>query len=225
MSTDNTTHTTTPADSILEVQDLAYRYGKRWVLAHIQFSLNQGQGLMITGPNGSGKTTLLRCLSTATQYHHGEILMEGAPLWTQRFLWRPHLTYLGHHTALYGSLTVQENLSLWSRLIQSQASLDSVLEQVGLKDEAHVLASSLSAGMQRRLAIGRVLLKKTKLLCLDEPFAAIDRKGCDTIIELVNTLRAEGTMVCIATHLPEMAQRCCDQSLSLERGRMATGAQ
>jgi len=210
----------TPAANGLVVDDLARRFGRRWAVARIHFALPAGQACMVTGANGSGKTTLLRCVATALKPHHGRILFDGKDLWRQRRVVRPGVALLSHATRLYEDLDARGNLRTWASLSGMQADLPALLERVGLPTTRRDPVRTFSAGMRRRLALARVLLKAPDLLLLDEPFTALDPEGRELVITLVGELQQRGTTLLVATHLPDVARRLCAHHLHMESGRI-----
>ena len=175
---------------------------------------------MITGANGSGKTTLLRCVATALRPHHGQVLLDGRDLWRDRRELRPRIALLSHATRLYEDLDARGNLALWARLAGLPLDAPTLLAAVGLPADRREPVRTFSAGMRRRLALARVLLKRPDLLLLDEPFTALDPAGRALLIERVMALRAEGTTVLVATHVPQVAAALCERRLHMDDGRI-----
>jgi len=204
----------------LVVDDLARRFGQRWAVARIGFTLPRGQACMVTGANGSGKTTLLRCVATALKPHHGRIRFAKVDLWRQRRVVRSRIALLSHATRLYEDLDARGNLRTWASLGGLEADIPDLLQQVGLPPSRTDPVKTFSAGMRRRLALARVLLKRPDLLLLDEPFTALDPEGRDLVIRLVGELQAQGTTLLVATHLPAVAGRLCAHHIHMESGRI-----
>ncbi|TVQ86219.1 MAG: heme ABC exporter ATP-binding protein CcmA [Deltaproteobacteria bacterium] len=212
--------TSTPDQEGLRVQDLARRFGGRWAVARVDLAVPRGGACMVTGANGSGKTTLLRCCATALKPHHGQITFGGVDLWRRRALVRPTIALLSHATRLYEDLSAQENLATWARLGGVSADLSDLLARVGLPVGRQDPVRTFSAGMRRRLALARVLLKEPELLLLDEPFTALDPEGRALVLQAVGALRQRGTTVLVATHVPGEAAALCEQRVHMEAGRV-----
>src|ERR1700682_2809012 len=166
--------------------DLACFRGGRQVFAGLSFAVEAGQALVVLGPNGVGKSSLLRLVAGLVARSGGTLSLDGGD---------PELTigeqahYLGHQDALKPSLTVDENLTFWSRYLGSgegtqapfaqapraQAPLaQAALTAVGLEGIAQLPAAYLSAGQRRRLSIARLIAVKRPLWLLDEPTSALD---------------------------------------------------
>ena len=174
---------------------------------------------MLTGANGSGKTTLLRCIATALKPTQGTATWAGANLWKSRTALRPRLSLYSHASALYEDLSGPDNLRVWAGFGGYDANVESRLAEVGL-DVRSEPVRAYSAGMRRRLALARALMKEPELLLLDEPFAALDPDGRQLVATLVHKRRSSGTTLIVATHLPEDAAAICDSRIHLEAGRI-----
>ncbi len=202
----------------VEVSDLSRRFGRRWAVARATFSLPPGGSCMITGAIGSGKTTLLRCIATALRPDHGTIRLDGVDLWPNRRKIRKDIAFLSHATRLYEDLDASANLQTWAQLGGYSVDHPELLARVGLPIDRKEPVKTFSAGMRRRLALARVLLKRPRLLLLDEPFTALDPEGRALVIEIVRDLQASGTALLVATHLPDVAAELCSQRIHMEAG-------
>lgn len=205
---------------MLHVDDLSRRYGPRWALVHVSLKVEAGQGCMLVGPNGSGKSTLIKCLATALSPHRGRVLLGGTEVWPERARLRREIAYLGHQPHVYDDLSAVENLEVWARLGGYTPDARALLDRVGLDPARRDPVRTFSAGMLRRIALARMLLKQPKLVLLDEPFTALDPPGRELMISVANELRATGAVLVMATHLPTVATRICDQAMALEAGRV-----
>lgn len=205
----------------LEIDDVSRRYGRRWALIHVSVTVEPGQAWMLLGHNGSGKSTLIGCLSTALNVHEGRIRWAGRELWPNRAELRARIAVLGHKPHLYDDLSASENLSVWASLGGLQADVPGLLARVGLDPGRRDPVRTFSAGMRRRVALARMLIKRPELVLLDEPFTALDPAGRELLIGVVRTLRADGASVLLATHLPQVAKAVAEHAIILEQGQVA----
>jgi heme exporter protein A len=204
----------------LEFQDVSKRYGRTWALARLSFALPVGESLLLTGHNGSGKTTLLRLLSTLSRPTTGTLRLFGQDAVQGRDGLRPGIALLGHTSFLYEDLTARENCVLLARLLgRPAADAEALLERVGLGPRAGSAVRTFSAGMKKRLAIVRLLLKRPTLALLDEPFGELDPEGIREMEGHIRSLSQAGTTVVLATHQVEHGQSLCTQRLHLVAGR------
>jgi heme exporter protein A len=208
----------------IELQDISKRFGTRWAIARLSFTLQEGRSLLLTGHNGSGKTTLLRMLATATFPTAGNIALFGQETRAHREPLRRKVALISHASNLYEDLSALTNLTLMAEFL----GLDDVkkrslvlLDRVGLSARAENPVRQFSAGMRKRLSIARLLMKQPKLALFDEPFGELDPAGITQMEELLRELAKNGTTLILATHLVEQGLSLTQERLHLVEGRRA----
>jgi heme exporter protein A len=178
---------------VIRASALGKRYGPKKVLRSVDFELEAGGFLVVTGPNGSGKTTLLRLCAGLAVPTSGELEVE---------VDRARLGFVGHEPLVYRELTALENLDLYGRLYrvpERPERIGMLLERFGLWDARSVRAASFSRGMLQRLALCRAFLHEPDLYLLDEPFTGLDDAGAELLDRELAERRERGTFV-VATH-------------------------
>ena len=178
---------------MIRARGLGRRFGETRALQGLDFELERGGLLVVTGPNGSGKTTLLRLCAGLYAPTSGELEVD---------VDRGALGYLGHEPLLYRELTALENLELYGRLYrvpERRERIGMLLERFGLWDARAQRAGSFSRGMLQRLALCRTFLHRPELLILDEPYNALDTAGGELLDRELAELRPERTLL-VATH-------------------------
>jgi heme exporter protein A len=208
----------------VELDDVSKRYGRRWALARLTYQVPFGQSVLLTGHNGSGKTTLLRLIATAHSPTAGVLRVLGLDAGRDREAIRRRVALLSHSSYLYEDLTAEQNLVLLARLtgaVAPQAKARELLERVGLSARTHAPVRHFSAGMRKRLAVARLLLKAPELALLDEPFGELDPAGISEMERIIWELKAQGTTLVLATHLVEQGLALCEARLHLVEGRVA----
>ena len=180
--------------------DLGCVRGGREVFASLNFTVEGGEALAVTGRNGAGKTTLLRLIAGLLELAGGRIeLIGGAP--DTSVAEQAH--YVGHRDALKPALTVRENLDFWYAFLGGRdASPASALDTVGLGGLAGLPAGYLSAGQRRRRALARLVAAPRPIWLLDEPTAALDTAGQQRLAELMRGHLSGGGIIVAATHGP-----------------------
>jgi ABC-2 type transport system ATP-binding protein len=186
-------------EPVLEARGLVKRFGEREALRGVSLSASAGELVAVIGPNGAGKTTLLSILAGIQSSDGGTI--SKAP---------SEIGWVPQQAALYGKLTVAENLRLFARLEKRpdpEAVVDRMLEQTGLRDRADDQVSTLSGGNRQRVNIAIGLLAEPEVLLLDEPSAALDPRQREKLWEFILELAGGGTTVVYSTHNVQEADR------------------
>ena len=228
-----TTPTTLP---LLQVQDLAKRYGEgaeqSTVFEHISCEIRAGEFVAIVGNSGVGKSTFLNCLAGLDSWQHGKVLHQGVDLSTldeaQRAIWRrAHLGFVFQAFHVLPHLDVAQNIALPLMLLgrmdnQGQQRVQEVLNAVGLQGLGQRLPQQLSGGQLQRVAIARALVHSPPLLLADEPTGNLDPSTAQQIMDLLLTqTRERGTALVLVTHSVEAAKRA-DRVLRLTASGMQT---
>jgi heme exporter protein A len=205
--------------------DLARLFGGSAALAGVTLSVEPGRLVGLVGPNGAGKTTLLRVLATAIRPSFGSAKVDGLEVATHADMVRARVAYLSHTTGLYDDLTARENLAFAATRLglgeEASAEVDRALAEVGLTDVAARRVRGFSAGMRRRLALGRVLLARPSLVLLDEPFAALDAEAVALVDRMLGTWRHGGVTVLVASHATDHLADRADATVRLLGGVVA----
>lgn len=206
----------------VDVQDVSKRFGRRWAVARLSYRLPGGRSLLLTGHNGSGKTTLLRLISTAVRPTAGRLLVRGLEVQEHTEAVRRKVALLSHASFLYEDLTAEQNLIVLARLLGEPSPKDaahSLLNRVGLTRRSNNPIRQFSAGMRKRLAVARLLMKRPEVALLDEPFGELDPSGIAEMEKIISELKESGTTLILATHLIEQGLSLCEDRLHLQEGR------
>ena len=207
-----------------------YRRGSETVRAldGVDIDVRAGEAVCILGPSGSGKTTLVNLLSALDAPTSGELTIGGRrvdglgehELVNVR---RGLLGYVFQQFHLIPTLTVAENIALPQLFLGRKADpaeLARVLAAVGLADRARHLPRELSGGQMQRVAIGRALVVRPRVLIADEPTGNLDRHTGEAIFDLFQkAVREDGVALVLTTHNLVLAARC-DRALTLADGRI-----
>ena len=206
----------------VEVQGLGRRFGLRWVLRGASFHLVPGEAVALLGPNGSGKSTLLRVIGTLLRPNAGSVSVNGLDVERSAGLVRAHVGYLAHSPGLYDDLTARENLRFAADMLGlPRTSIEGALDRVGLAHVADQRVRGFSAGMQRRLAIARLLLRRPRVLLLDEPYSNLDSDGIALMNDVIAETVGSGGAALLALHELAPADGMLSRTLALVEGRIA----
>jgi len=204
----------------IELRGLVRRFGERAALSNVSATVPAGATLAVLGRNGAGKSTLLRILATLLRPHAGEVQVFGESLPRRAFAVRAHLGLLGHDPLLYRDLSGRENLGYHARLYGvSGRRVEEVLEAVGMRERGEEPVRLLSRGMAQRLAVGRAVLHRPRLLLLDEPLANLDPAAGELVAPLIGS--SAGATRVLTSHDPQAALAEADLVLGLQDGRAA----
>ena len=198
------------AAPVLAAQGISKSFGERRAVHDVSFDVARGELLAIIGPNGAGKTTLLSILADIQKPDAGSVAQPTGT--TARIGWVPQ------QTAIYGKLTVAQNLRLFARLEKvpdADAAVEQMLEQSGLRERADDELGRLSGGNRQRVNIAVGLLADPPVLLLDEPSGALDPRQRERMWSFITELTERGTAVIFATHDIAEAERHAHRVLVL----------
>ena len=197
---------------ILTFRDVWVEYGAKVVLERVNLDIAEGEFVSVVGPSGAGKSTFLRLVLGQEGPSRGEVLLDGTPLTPecspdrgvvfQRYSVFPHLTALGN--VMFGLECAQSPLIARLFGARRSAARDEavrMLKAVGLGHSLDVYPAQMSGGMQQRLALAQALVKRPRVLLLDEPFGALDPGIRLDMHELVGGLwKDHGLTIVMVTH-------------------------
>jgi putative ABC transport system ATP-binding protein len=196
--------------SFVEFHDVCKTYKMGDIEVHavkgMDFTIEQGELVIVVGPSGAGKTTVLNMLGGMDTATSGTIMLDGSEISAlseaQLTQYRRHdIGFVFQFYNLVQNLTALENVELASQICDDPLPADVTLEQVGLQDRMDNFPAQLSGGEQQRVAIARALAKNPKLLLCDEPTGALDYHTGKQILKLLqDTCVQTGRTVAIVTH-------------------------
>jgi lipoprotein-releasing system ATP-binding protein len=220
--------------SVLACRQLEKTFGEAEValtiLQDINFTVNAGERIAITGTSGSGKSTLLHLLGGLDEPTSGDVSITGQPLASLSSVQLGRLrnrtlgfVYQFHH--LLPEFSATENVAMpllvrGVRAAQAREQAESLLARVGLSARLTHKPGEMSGGERQRAAIARALVTKPACVLADEPTGNLDRQNAEQVYELMLELNRElGTSLLVATHDPLIAERM-DRVVRLEDGRL-----
>jgi len=210
---------------LLEVREVAKRFGPREVLKNISLSIASGEFLTLLGESGSGKTTLLRLIAGFEQPTAGEIWMTGERLDTLP-PYKRRVNTVFQNYALFPHLNVRDNIAYGLRVQGAPKSeipsrVDDALNMVKMAEFAGARPSRLSGGQQQRVALARALVNRPQLLLLDEPLSALDANLRRQMQSELKALQREiGITFLFVTHDQEEAMALSDRIALLRDGAL-----
>ncbi len=208
----------------IEAYGLHKRYGKTRGLDGLDLVAPAGQVTAVLGPNGAGKTTFVRTVATLIRPDEGTLRVAGHDADRNPGAVRRAIGLAGQFAAVEEAMTGRENLEMVASLYgqtrrMAKASAISVLEQLGLLDDADRLARTYSGGMRRRLDLGASLVGAPRLLVLDEPTTGLDPRSRIELWDAIRRLVQAGTDVLLTTQYLDEADHLASQIVIVDHGR------
>lgn len=199
---------------MLDVQSLSKRYGKRYILKDLSFSVKRGEVIGLVGENGAGKSTLLHILATLSKPTSGTIMFKNQPYQTSTKKIRKQIGFVSQEIALWEEFTVKENMTFFEKLSWKDKS-NKELRQLCMDmelDKWDETVKKLSGGMKRKLNIAVSLIHEPELLLLDEPTVGVDLKSRKEIGAYLSTLaKTQGKTIIYTSHDMDEIMQLCDQ--------------
>ncbi|HVY18095.1 MAG TPA: ABC transporter ATP-binding protein [Rhodopila sp.] len=218
-------------ESLLAVEGLRTGYGKIGVLHDVSLTIRPGEAVALLGPNGAGKTTLLRAISGLLPWESGSIHFGGDDLRGvgPRESARRGLVHVIEGHRVFTQLSVYDNLLLAGYDVPRSERSRRVEEALNFFPEIAAKRNdrggALSGGQQQMLAVAQGLVRRPKLLMLDEPSAGLSPVLVDRVLAVARQLRDTGTAILLVEQLIEKALALADRVYALARGRIVLEAE
>jgi spermidine/putrescine transport system ATP-binding protein len=211
---------------MIEFKDVHKYYGDYHALRGINATIKAGEFFSLLGPSGCGKTTLLRTIAGFEGISSGVVLIDGKDVADVPANQRPtNMVFQSY--AIFPHLTVEQNVGFGLRKdprtsAEKARAVDEALAMVGLTGFGKRAAHALSGGQRQRVALARALILKPKVLLLDEPLSALDKKLRENMqVELIKLQRQVGITFILVTHDQEEALVMSDRIAVMFEGQIA----
>ncbi|MDP6963507.1 MAG: ATP-binding cassette domain-containing protein [Planctomycetota bacterium] len=216
---------------MIELENVKKSFGDQTVLDGLNFTVSDGESLVIMGPSGSGKSVILKHIIGLLKCDAGTVRVMGNEMSTisqqQLQLLRRDMGYLFQHSALINWLSVFDNIALPLRETTDLSESDiadrvaEVLTLVHMQDAHHKFPSEISGGMQKRVGLARALCTKPKILLYDEPEAGLDPEMSAEVSRMIRRLKDElGVTSVTVTHSVNCALTIGDTLAVFEKGKL-----
>lgn len=209
------------SEVILQGKNLNKIYSHGEIKTHavkdVNFTINEGEFIIILGPSGSGKSTLMNLIGGMDTITSGELHFRGQPIHqlSKKKLTLYRRDVIGFVFQFYNllpSLTCYENVALTAELTKKSLSVKEILKQVGLEGKEKSFPTQLSGGQQQRVALARAIVKSPEILLCDEPTGALDSETSRQVLELLRQINQDyKKTVIVISHdadLMQFADRC-----------------
>src|SRR5210317_429295 len=214
---------------MIELKNVSKWYGTFQVLKDCSVTIQKSDVMVICGPSGSGKSTLIKCVNGLEKFQEGEIFVDSIKVndpKTNLNDLRSKIGMVFQNFELYPHMSVLKNISLAQvkvlkrSLDEADAKSMSLLERVGLKDQATKFPAQLSGGQQQRVAIARALAMDPIAMLFDEPTSALDPEMINEVLDVMVELAQDGMTMAVVTHEMGFAKKVADKILFMDEGRI-----
>jgi branched-chain amino acid transport system ATP-binding protein len=213
---------------ILEVRNLARRFGGVWAVRDVSFSVAEGEIVGVIGPNGAGKTTLINLITGHLRPSDGHVVIDGRDVTGQR-PWSIAHDYVARTFQIvkpFRGLTVRENVAIGAmhgsrrdRTVRdAMATADRLLDLVGIAHRAGSSPAELSVADARRLELAKALATRPRLLFIDEVMAGLRPPEIDAAVALIHRLRDAGITIVAIEHVMKAIRSISDRIIVLHQG-------
>ena len=212
---------------VIELRHVDKHYGALHVLKDINLKIDRGEVLVVIGPSGSGKSTLCRTINRLETIDSGEILIEGEPLpqeGKELARTRAELGMVFQQFNLFAHKSILDNVTLGPIEVlglskdEAEKRAMSLLERVGVAEQAKKVPAQLSGGQQQRVAIARSLAMNPKAMLFDEPTSALDPEMINEVLDVMTELARGGMTMVVVTHEMNFARRVGDRVIFMADG-------
>jgi len=214
---------------MIELKNVSKWYETFQVLKDCSVTIQKSDVMVICGPSGSGKSTLIKCVNGLEKFQEGEIFVDSIKVndpKTNLNDLRAKIGMVFQNFELYPHMSVLKNISLAQvkvlkrSLDEADAKSMSLLERVGLKDQATKFPAQLSGGQQQRVAIARALAMDPIAMLFDEPTSALDPEMINEVLDVMVELAQDGMTMAVVTHEMGFAKKVADKILFMDEGRV-----
>jgi general L-amino acid transport system ATP-binding protein len=215
------------SNDIIVCKDVNKWFGEFHALRDVSLSVALQEVVVIIGPSGSGKSTFIRCINRLEEHQSGDIFVDGIPLThdvrnIEQI--RSETGMVFQQFNLFPHLTVLENITLApiqvrkTRKPEAEEEAMSLLNRVGIPEQALKYPGQLSGGQQQRVAIARSLAMKPKIMLFDEPTSALDPEMIKEVLDVMKELAESGMTMIVVTHEMGFAKEVADRVVFMEAG-------
>jgi len=216
-------------DEIIICRGVHKWYDDFHALKGIDLKVKTQEVIVIFGPSGSGKSTFIRTLNRLEEHQKGDIIIDGIELThdvRNIEAIRSDVGMVFQQFNLFPHLTALQNVTLgplWVRRLPKQEADEramSILERVGIPEQAEKFPAQLSGGQQQRVAIARALAMQPKIMLFDEPTSALDPEMIKEVLDVMQELAESGMTMLVVTHEMGFARGVADRMLFFDEGRI-----
>ncbi|GEB49959.1 MULTISPECIES: amino acid ABC transporter ATP-binding protein [Streptomyces] len=216
-------------DELVVLEGVNKHFGALHVLQDIDLTISRGEVVVVIGPSGSGKSTLCRTINRLETVDSGHISIDGRPLpqeGKELARLRSDVGMVFQSFNLFAHKTVLENVTLGQVKVrktdkqEAEGKARTLLDRVGVGNQADKYPAQLSGGQQQRVAIARALAMDPKVMLFDEPTSALDPEMINEVLEVMQQLARDGMTMVVVTHEMGFARSAANRVVFMADGRI-----
>jgi branched-chain amino acid transport system ATP-binding protein len=212
---------------MLELHGVNTAYGPNLVLRDVNIQVNKGEIVCLLGANAAGKTTTMKTIFGLVKPRSGSVTLEGERidvLGTDGIIKRG-LSLVPEARRVFTRMSVHENLEMGAFMVADREVIQQEIDHVytlfpRLKERTKQLAGTLSGGEQQMLAMGRAMMAKPRLICMDEPSMGLSPILVQTVFDTIQQIRQQGVTVFLVEQNAFMALNIADRGYVLQQGQI-----
>lgn len=206
---------------MIKVKDINFSYTKQPFISGVSFEVGKGEILGFLGPSGSGKSTLQKILTGLLTSYTGSVIVDGIEVKNHKSSFYENIGVDFEFPSLYEKFTAKENLQFFGSLYNKELiPIPTLLDMVGLLQDADKKVSDFSKGMKSRLNFIKALIHKPDVLFLDEPTSGLDPSNARVMKDIILNLKKEGKTIIFTTHNMHDAAELCDRVAFIVDGQI-----
>jgi ABC-2 type transport system ATP-binding protein len=210
---------------VLELVDVSRRFGSRWAVRHLSATLRPREVVGFLGPNGAGKTTSIKMIAGLLVPTEGRVGIDGCDVVTNAEEAKRRLAYIPDRPYVPERLSARELLSYVAGLygLPDEIAMTTGIEELsrfGLKGREDDLLGTYSHGMRQRVLLAAALMRKPRLLLVDEPMVGLDPQGMRLVKRVLREVADTGAVVLMSTHTLDVVEEVCDRVLVMGKGKL-----
>ncbi|WP_078408570.1 ABC transporter ATP-binding protein [Priestia abyssalis] len=211
--------------TLLQLQNVTGGYTKKPVLKNVSFHVKKGELVGLIGLNGAGKSTTIKHIIGLMEAKSGDISINGKSFKEDANRYRSQFTFIPETPVLYDELTLKEHLELTAMAYNIdrqtyEERLSKLLKEFRMDKKLKWFPAHFSKGMKQKVMIMCAFLVQPSLYIIDEPFLGLDPLGIQSLLDLMNEMKAQGAGILMSTHILATAERYCDQFVILHNGEV-----
>ncbi|MBS9336873.1 ABC transporter ATP-binding protein [Fructobacillus parabroussonetiae] len=208
--------------SLLELRHVSKHFGSYKALDNVSFSVEPGRIVGLIGPNGAGKSTAMRAMTGLMRFDSGEVSFDDQPVKFSKTKALAKMGNLIEYPAIYPNFTAEDHMKYYAMDAKESEDIHELMKLTGIDGPnfGKRKAKHFSLGMKQRLGIAIALVRKPKLVVLDEPMNGLDPQSVREIRALIQKLSDQGIAFLISSHLLDELQRLADDVVIINKGKV-----